>query len=208
MAAVGLLGGTFNPPHLGHLVCAQEALVQLGLDRVLLVPVNVPPHKEVAADPGPQARLELCRLAVAGDERFGVCDAEVLRPGPSYTVDTLRAIHAADPGDDLTFIVGGDVAQGLPTWREPAEVLRLARLAVAERTGARRIDILERVAQVAGGPERVAFFDMPRMDLSSSLVRRHVAAGRSIRYLVPDAVAGYIAEHGMYASSPAPVPSP
>ena len=117
MASIGLLGGTFNPPHLGHLICAQEALVQLALDRVILVPTYKPPHKEVVDDPGPEVRLELCRLAVEGDERLGVCDREVLRPGPSYTVDTLRAIHAADPGDDLTFIVGGDVAQGLPTKR-------------------------------------------------------------------------------------------
>jgi nicotinate-nucleotide adenylyltransferase len=203
VAKLGLLGGTFNPPHVGHLICAQEALVQLGLDRVLLVPASKPPHKEVVDDPGPQVRLELCRLAVEGDERLGVCDHEVLRPGPSYTVDTLRAIHAADPGDDLTFIVGGDVAQGLPTWREPAEVLRLARLAVAERAGAKRQDVLERVQQVPGGRERVSFFDMPRVDLSSSLVRRHAAARRPIRYLVPDAVAAYVERHGVYAPTPA-----
>ena len=208
MARVGLLGGTFNPPHVAHLVCAQEALVQLELDRVLLMPVHTPPHKEIAADPGAEVRLELCRLAVAGDERLGTTDVEVRRPGPSYTVDTLRGIHAADPGDDLTFIVGGDVAQGLPTWREPAEVLRLARLAVAEREGSGRADILERVGQVPGGLERTTFFDMPRMDLSSSLVRRLAASGRSIRYLVPDAVAAHIAEHGMYRGAPITTSNP
>ncbi len=202
MARVGLLGGTFNPPHLGHLVCAQEALDQLELDRVLLVPVHAPPHKEVADDPGPEVRLELCRLAVAGDDRLGVSAIEVERPGPSFTVATLREIHEHDPGDELTFIVGGDVAQGLPEWREPAEVLRLARLAVAERSGARREDVLARVGLVPGGRERVDFIDMPRMDLSSSLVRRRVASGRPIRYLVPDAVAAYIAEHGVYRRTP------
>ncbi|WP_205697732.1 nicotinate-nucleotide adenylyltransferase [Conexibacter sp. SYSU D00693] len=201
MAHVGLLGGTFNPPHVGHLICAQEALEQLELDRVVLVPVHTPPHKEVLDDPGPELRLELCRRATEGDERLGVSDAEVLRGGPSYTVDTLRAIHAADPGDSLTFIVGGDVAHGLPSWREPAEVLRLARLAVAERSGVRRADIAERVATVPGGAERVVFFDMPRVDLSSSLVRRHAAAGRSIRYLVPDAVAACVQQHGLYAGT-------
>jgi nicotinate-nucleotide adenylyltransferase len=169
------------------------------------MPVAAPPHKEVAGDPGPDVRLELCRLAVAGDERLGVSDLEVARGGASYTADTLRALHARYPGVDLTFIVGGDMASGLPTWREPAEVVALARLAVAERQGARRADILERLATIPGAVERVAFFDLPRIDLSSSLVRRRVAAGHPIRYLVPDPVATSIAQRGLYRS---PVGSP
>ncbi|WCB94988.1 Nicotinate-nucleotide adenylyltransferase [Baekduia alba] len=197
---MGILGGTFNPPHLAHLLAAQEALDQLGLDQVLLMPVATPPHKQVDGDPGPEARLELCRLATAGDERFAVSDLEVARGGPSYTADTLRALHATCPGAELTFIVGGDMASSLPTWREPAEVVGLARLAVAEREGARRADILERLATIPGAVERVDFFDLPRMDISSSLVRRRVAAGRPIRYLVPDRVAEYIAQHGLYRS--------
>jgi nicotinate-nucleotide adenylyltransferase len=204
---VGILGGTFNPPHLAHLLCAQEAYDQLGLDRVLLIPVAVPPHKEAVGDPGPATRLELCRLAVGDDDRLGVSDLEVRRGGASYTVDTLRALHATFPGVELTFIVGGDMAFSLPTWREPAEVLAQARLAVAEREGARQADILERLATITGAAERVGFFDLPRMDLSSSLVRRRVAAGRPIRYLVPDPVAEYIAQHGLYRS-PVRSPSP
>src|SRR5204862_2850660 len=144
---VGIFGGTFNPPHLAHLVCASEAAVQLRLDRVLLTPVAVPPHKEARADPGAAERLELCRLAVAGDERLGVCDLEVVRGGSSYTVDTLRALHARDPEDHLTFILGGDIALGLPAWHEPEAVLGLATLAVAERTGAARADIAERLEE-------------------------------------------------------------
>jgi nicotinate-nucleotide adenylyltransferase len=202
---VGLLGGTFNPPHLAHLWAAQEAYDQLGLERVLLMPVAVPPHKEVAHDPGPETRLELCRLAVGDDERFGVSDLEVRRGGASYTADTLRALHATFPGVELTFIVGGDMASSLPTWREPAEVVAQARLAVAEREGARRADILERLATIPGAVEQVDFFDLPRIDLSSSLVRRRVAAGHPITYLVPDRVAAYIAQHGLYRS---PVGSP
>lgn len=197
---MGILGGTFNPPHLAHLLAAQEALDQLGLDQVLLMPVATPPHKEAAGDPGPESRLELCRLATDGDERFTVSDLEVARGGPSYTADTLRALHAACPGAELTFIVGGDMASSLPTWREPAEVVRLARLAVAEREGARRADILERLATIPAAVERVDFFDLPRIDISSSLVRRRVAAGRPIRYLVPDRVAEYISQHGLYRS--------
>jgi nicotinate-nucleotide adenylyltransferase len=197
---LGILGGTFNPPHLAHLLAAQEAHDQLGLDEVLLIPVAAPPHKAAPGDPGAAIRLELCRLAVADDERLAVSDIEVRRGGASYTADTLRALHATFPGADLTFIVGGDMASSLPTWREPAEVVRLARLAVAEREGARRVDILERLATVPGAVERVDFFDLPRMDISSSLIRRRVAAGRPIRYLVPERVAEYIAQHGLYRS--------
>jgi nicotinate-nucleotide adenylyltransferase len=202
-----VLGGTFNPPHVAHLLCAQEAHDQLDLDRVLLMPVATPPHKEAPGDPGPAARIAMCELAVAGDERFAVSDLEVRRGGASYTVDTLRALHESHPGVDLTFIVGGDMASSLPAWREPREVVGLARLAVAEREGARRVDILERLATIPGAVDRVDFFDLPRMDVSSSLVRRRVAAGRPIKYLVADPVAAYIEQHGLYRS-PVGSPSP
>jgi nicotinate-nucleotide adenylyltransferase len=197
---VGLLGGTFNPPHIAHLVCAMEARDQLGLDVVRLVVAGVPPHKEVPDDPGVEVRLELCRLAAAGEPGVEVSRVEADRPGPSYTVDTLRALHDESPEDDLTFIVGGDMAYALPTWREPQAVLELARLAVAEREGVRRADILERLtgAGLTGSPERISFFDMPRLDVSSSALRRRVAAGRPIRHLVPEAVADRIASLGLY----------
>jgi nicotinate-nucleotide adenylyltransferase len=198
VARLGLLGGTFNPPHIGHMVAAQEALAQLELDEVLLVPVNEPPHKEMEADPGVEHRVELCRRAVAGEERIRVSRVDADVPGPSFTVATLRRLHESRPGDQLTFIVGGDMALSLPTWREPATILELAELGVAEREGVRRSDIEERVAEVRGGPDRVRFFDMPRLDVSSSLIRRFVGAGRPIRYLVPDGVAAYIAQAGLY----------
>jgi nicotinate-nucleotide adenylyltransferase len=196
VARVGLLGGTFNPPHLGHLVCASQALAALELNRVLLVPVHEPPHKAADSDPGVEHRVELCRRAVAGDERLAVSlvDAEI--PGPSYTVDTLSRLHDRCPGDQLTFIVGGDMAFSLPTWREPEAILELAELGVAEREGVRRADIAERLADI--GTDNVRFFDMPRLDISSSQIRRMVAAGRPIRYLVPDAVADYIEQAGLY----------
>jgi nicotinate-nucleotide adenylyltransferase len=207
VARLGLLGGTFNPPHVGHLVCAQEAFVQLELDRVILVPVHVPPHKAVEADPGVEHRVAMCAAAVAGDPRFAVSRLEADRPGPSYTVDTLRTLHDDAPEDELIFIVGGDQAQSLPAWREPSAVLGLAELAVAEREGVRRADVLGRLAALPGAPHRVRFFDMPRIDVSSSLVRRHVAVGHPIRYLVPDRVADYIADAGLYrAAHPNPRP--
>lgn len=197
MASIGLLGGTFNPPHLGHLLMAQEAWSQLGLDRVELMPVHTPPHKEAVGDPGPEVRLELCRLAVGDDPRLSVSAFEVERPGPSWTVATLAAIRETSPQDELTFIVGGDQAQALPTWREPQRVLELARLAVAERSGVRRQDIVERLDGLCDAA-RITFFDMPRMDVSSSEVRTRVAAGRPVRYLVPDAVARAIAARSLY----------
>ena len=174
-------------------------MAELELDRVLLVPVHEPPHKGVEADPGVEHRVELCRRVAETDDRLelSLVDAEV--PGPSYTVDTLRRLHERCPGDELTFIVGGDIALSLPTWREPRAILELAELGVAEREGVRRADVLERVADL--GSERIRFFDMPRLDVSSSLIRRLVAAGRPIRYLVPDVVADYIARTGLYAGA-------
>jgi nicotinate-nucleotide adenylyltransferase len=193
---VGLLGGTFNPPHIGHLVCASQALAQLELERVLLVPVYSPPHKAAPEDPGVEHRVELCRRAVAEEERLEVSLVEAEVPGPSYTVATLRGLHERCPGDDLTFIVGGDMALSLPAWREPEAILELAELGVAEREGVRRADITERLSGF--GADRIRFFDMPRLDISSSLIRRMVAAGRPIRYLVPKGVEEYIEQAGLY----------
>jgi nicotinate-nucleotide adenylyltransferase len=193
---IGILGGTFNPPHVGHLVCAEAAQDELGLDRVLLLPAGTPPHKEVEDEPGDTHRAEMCRRAADGAGWLEVSTLELERPGASYTVDTLGELHARTPGDDLTFIVGGDMALSLPSWRRPAEILRLARLGVAERAGATRAEIAV-VLQPLGG--RVEFFTMPRLDVSSTDVRERVRAGRPIRWLVPDAVAAYIAEHGLYA---------
>jgi nicotinate-nucleotide adenylyltransferase len=198
MSALGILGGTFNPPHIGHLVCAQEARAQLRLDRVVLMPVHTPPHKEAVDDPGPEARLALCRAAIAADPELEVSALEVQRGGPSYTVDTLRALHGLREGDELTFIVGGDMASSLPDWREPEAVLELARVAVAEREEHRRQEIAERVGALNGAGERVVFFTMPRLDISSSDIRRRIAERRPVRWLVPDAVAGEIEQRGLY----------
>ena len=197
---IGILGGTFNPPHLGHLVCAQEAYFQLGLDRVLLVPVRTPPHKLLREDPGPGHRLALCRLAARGDERFEASDLEICRDGPSYTVDTLEQLHATVQDSELYLIVGGDIATGLPEWRAPERVLSLATLAVAGRPGTARASIEAALRCVPGG-ERVRFFRMPRIAVSSTLVRRRAMSGEPIRYLVPDAVARYIERHRLYRTA-------
>ena len=200
MTSVSILGGTFNPPHIGHLVMAQEAREQLGLDRVVLMPVAVPPHKEADGDPGADVRLELARLAAAGEEGMEVSIAEIDRGGASYTVDTLGELHERYPEQELTFIVGADMAHSLPAWREPQRILELARLAVAEREGIARDDIAVRLAPLHDG-SRVTFFDMPRIDVSSSDIRRRVAEGRSVRHLVPDAVAQAIADGDLYRTT-------
>jgi nicotinate-nucleotide adenylyltransferase len=194
---IGVFGGTFNPPHLGHLVCAQEAYVQLDLDLVMLVPVFTPPHKPLEDDPGPEHRLEMCRLAVGGDERFAVSSLETSRPGPSYTVDTLRELHANEPDHELFLILGGDVAAGLPRWRAPEDVVALATPAVANRRGTSRARAVAGLSELAGGA-RARFFSMPWIGVSSTMIRRRVSAGQPIRYLVPDAVAAYIEGKGMY----------
>jgi nicotinate-nucleotide adenylyltransferase len=195
---LGILGGTFNPPHLGHLICAQEAHLRLALDRVILIPAAQSPHKPFDEDdPGAGHRLTLCRLAVASDERFEVSSMEVDRPGPSYTVDTLRELHSREPDSELYLIVGGDVAAGLPTWREPEQVLSLAELAVATRPGTPRRSI-DGALRVLSGSDRAAFFEMPTIEISSTDIRRRVQSREPIRYLVPEAVANYIDEHRLY----------
>jgi nicotinate-nucleotide adenylyltransferase len=201
---VGILGGSFNPPHVGHLVCAQEAVVQLELERVIFVPTARPAHREIEQDPGAEARRELCEAAIAGDERFEVSRAELDREGPSYTVDTLREMHAASPDDELFLLLGGDQAAALPAWHEVEEVLNLAAVAAVERVGFSRNAIAITLGRLKG-VEKVSFLDMPVMQVSSSMIRRRVAEGKPIRYLVPDRVLEYIREKDLYG---APTPAP
>jgi nicotinate-nucleotide adenylyltransferase len=195
---IGILGGTFNPPHIGHLVCAQEAHRELELDQILFVPARIPPHKPVEHEPGAEHRLELCRLAVGDDERFAVSALELGREGPSFTVDTLQELSSHESQPELFLIVGGDIAVGLPRWREPERVLKLATLAIAMRQGTAKAAVQGTLSTLKRG-ERSRFFAMPRIGVSSTMIRRRVRGGQPIRYLVPDAVAGYIEDHNLYA---------
>jgi nicotinate-nucleotide adenylyltransferase len=210
---VGILGGAFNPPHVGHLVCGQEAVVQLELEKVVFMPVGQAPHRELEDDPGPEARLEMVELAVGDDARFATSRAELDRPGPSFTADTLRDLRSKAPDDELFLILGGDQAAALPAWHEPETVLSLATIAVVERTNWSRNAIGIKVGRLRGA-ERIRYLDMPVMQVSSSAIRRRVAEGLPIRYLVPDKVANYIGAHGLYgaaktepASTSKPVPA-
>jgi nicotinate-nucleotide adenylyltransferase len=194
---IGVLGGAFNPPHMGHLVLAQEALVQLELDTVVFMPMGRAPHREIVADPGPEVRFELAEAAVAEDERFTASRLEVDREGPSYTVDTLGELRREHPEDELVWILGGDQAAQLRRWREPEKVLELATVAVTSRGTWRRAGIVVETAQLRNS-ERLTFFEMPPIGVSSTLVRRRVARGQPIRYLVPDGVAELIESRGLY----------
>jgi nicotinate-nucleotide adenylyltransferase len=197
VARIGILGGTFNPPHLGHLTLARRASEQLSLERVGLVPARLPGHKPGDEDPGAHHRLHMCRLIVADEDRMSVCALEIERDSPSYTVDTLKAIHASHPDAQLTFIAGADTAMTLPTWRRPAKLLSLADLAVAPRAGTSREQVLQEIDALESTAE-VSFLDMPVAGVSSSQVRRRVAEGQPIDELVGRAVASYIAREGLY----------
>jgi nicotinate-nucleotide adenylyltransferase len=201
--SVGILGGTFNPPHLGHVAVAACAREQLRLDSVVLMPVHSPPHKPGGADPGPAHRLEMCRLAVAGADGLRACATEVERGGPSYTVDTLDEVHASHREVRLTLIMGADTASTLGSWREPATILRLADLAIAGRAGSERERALDVVAAIGGeqARSRTRLLSMDTIEISSSYVRVLLARGEPVEQLVGRAVAGYIAEHELYAAS-------
>ena len=200
LRSLGILGGTFNPPHLGHLSIARHAHGELGLERVVLMPVGVPPHKPIAGDPGSGRRLQMCRLLADGVAGVCVSALELERGGPSYTVDTLRAVHESHPQTELTFIVGADIASTLPAWHEAPELLRLADLAVAARPGSDRRGVLDALAPLGGDPARVRFLDAPLVAASSSLVRERLAAGEPVERLVGPDVASYIAEHRLYGA--------
>jgi nicotinate-nucleotide adenylyltransferase len=203
---VGIFGGAFNPPHVGHLVCGQEALVQLELEKVVFMPVGQAPHRDVEGDPGAEARLEMVELAIAGDARFATSRAELDREGPSYTADTLRDLRSNAPDDELFLILGGDQAAALPAWHEPEAVLSLATVAVVERSNWSRNAIGIKIGRLPGA-ERIRYLDMPVIQVSSSAIRRRVAAGLPIRYLVPDKVASYIGTNRLYGAAERP-PAP
>jgi nicotinate-nucleotide adenylyltransferase len=197
---IGVLGSAFNPPHLGHLALAQEAIWQLQLDEVVLVPTGEAPHKRIAEDPGREQRLAMTRLAAADDPRFSVSTLEVERDGPSYTYETLELLAGERGLQDrqLVFVMGADAAVGLESWREPERVVELARLAVARRSGVSDAEV-GAVLRSLGAGGQATMLEMPQFGVSSSAVRDRAAAGRPLRYLVPEPVARFIEEKGVYS---------
>lgn len=195
---IGIFGGTFDPPHLGHLVVAQDACSALSLDRVLFVVAAAPPHKRGRQHTAATLRLEMLRAALAGDDRFEACDLELRRPGLSYTVDTIRQLREEWPGDELILLIGADQARELHTWHAPDEIARLATIVALSREG-------DRVTDTRGGLP-VRSLHVTRLDISATDIRRRVAAGRPIRYLVPDAVQAIIRRESLYTGTSAAVP--
>lgn len=190
---MGIFGGTFDPPHLGHLALADWAREALALDRVVFVPAARPPHKRGRRMSPAVHRVAMTRLAVRGNRAFGVSTLEVRRDGPSYTVDTLRVLTRAHGGAALWLLMGEDSLREFPTWHAPGEILELARLAVAGRPGERAPRRLAPAAR-----RRVVWLHNPELQISSSTIRDRMRSGRSVRYLVPDAVVRYAETHGLY----------
>jgi nicotinate-nucleotide adenylyltransferase len=195
--SLGILGGTFDPIHLGHLAIAEEARESLGLERVLLLPAAAPPHKPGRPVTPAADRVAMVELAIAGNPAFGISRLEIERGGESYTIDTLRSLRAYGTVDPW-FILSAEALAGLPSWHEPDRVLDLCRLAVVPRAGYARLDPAWVAARFPGREDRVRFMPGPLLPISGSVVRRRAAAGRSVRYLVPDAVARYILDHRLY----------
>ena len=188
-------GGSFNPIHHAHLICARAVAERKGFDRVVLIPSALPPHKlQVAALAPPHDRLEMCRRAVAGESLFEVSDLELKRSGPSYTIDTVRELRSQG-WDRVAWLIGADMVAILPKWHEPLQLMREAELVIMARPG------WSFDWQALPEPFRrlqESVVEAPLIDISGTTVRSRVAAGQSVRYLVPDAVAEYIAAHGLY----------
>jgi nicotinate-nucleotide adenylyltransferase len=195
---VGLLGGTFDPIHVGHLIVAEEARTRLDLSQVFFVPAGQPPHKLKQEITRSERRLAMIELAIAGNESFAISRLDVDRPGPAYSIDTIRLFREAWGGDvEPYFIVGGDSLSELPTWHQPERLIRLCHVVAVPRPGYQvRLDELDRT--LPGAASLIQVLEAPLVDISSTEIRQRVREGRSIRYLVPDAVERYIREHRLY----------
>jgi nicotinate-nucleotide adenylyltransferase len=203
LTGLGVLGGTFDPIHVGHLAVAEEAREALGLARVMFVPAGQPPHKVPGSVSRVGDRVAMVQLAIADNPAFELSMIEVQREGPSYTVDTLEALARANPGARLHLILSAETFAELPTWHEPERLFEAARMAVVPREGYPAPDPAWLARAFPGREDRVEYLGGPRFELSSTALRARVAAGRSIRYLVPAAVEAYIADHDLYRRLPA-----
>lgn len=195
-ARIGLLGGSFNPVHLGHLIMAENARDQLDLDQVVFVPAGRPPHKQGQHLASVEDRVAMVRLAIAGHDAFVVSDLDIDHREPSFTWRLLERFHDRHPAADLWFIMGGDSLHDFPTWSRPERILKLARLAVVERPGSAFGD--DSLNAIAGLRDRLDMVEAPLCSISSTDIRMIVEARATIRYLVPDAVRAYIRSGGLY----------
>ncbi len=198
---LGLYGGTFDPVHIGHLILAEQCREACRLEQVWFVVAGAPPHKQGERTPVAH-RLEMVRIAIAGHQAFQVSDLEARGPGPHYSVETLQSVRSERPGDDLFFLIGADSLVDLPTWRNPAEIARLATIVVVNRPG---IDRADQARLPSFGPDAhpLQTVTIPPIGIASKDLRRRLAEQKSIRYLVPRGVEAYIAAQGLYRESSA-----
>jgi nicotinate-nucleotide adenylyltransferase len=185
---IGILGGTFNPIHIGHLILADEVREKLQLDKVIFVPTNTPPHKGNSDVADPLARLRMVKYAIKGNNYFGASDLEIKRKGPSYTIDTVKAFKKEFPGDEFYFIAGSDLLKYLDEWKDFPELLKLVKFVVATRPGYP----LEKI------PSYVQRVSIRAVDVSAFEIRQCIKEAKSFRYLVPDAVYDYIIMKKLY----------
>jgi len=199
---VGILGGTFDPVHLGHLIIAEEARVRLELDRVIFIPTGHPWLKEQQPVASGEDRLRMVELAIVSNSSFQVSSNEVDRGGPTYTVDTLQELEQElGSASELHFILGMDALEQFDRWKEPDKLLELCRLAIVNRPGHQAVDVNDLVGRYPQAGTRLTLLNVPRIEISSTEIRQRVAEGRSIRYLVSDSVEGYISEHKLYRAN-------
>ena len=195
--SLGILGGTFDPVHHGHLAIAEEAREVLGLERVVFIPAAIPPHKQDRVITPAEHRLAMLELAVADNPAFSVSRMELDRGDVSYTVDTLEELRGQGVIDPW-FILSSEALQGFPEWRRPVRVLELCRLLVVPREGHDEHAAQDAIEHFPGKEDRFGFLRGPSLPISGSVVRSRLAAGRSVRYLVPDAVIRYLTDHRLY----------
>jgi nicotinate-nucleotide adenylyltransferase len=195
---IGLFGGTFDPPHIGHLILASEAVSQLGLSRLLWMLAPDPPHKLGQPITPLPHRLEMLKRAIAGNEAFEISHLEIGRPGPHYTIDTVRQLSQLEPNADIVLLIGGDSLRDLPTWRQPSDlVAEVYKIGVMRRPGD-PFDMNTLEERIPGVAEKVFFIDAPLQDLASREIRRRVAGGDVWRYYVHPNVYDYIEENRLY----------
>ena len=200
---VGVFGGTFDPVHLAHLILAEQCRDQARLDQVLFVPAALPPHKQTKPLTSFAQRVEMLELAISGQSAFRVEELDKDRAGPSYTVDTLTQLRALRPTDEFYLILGSDSVRDLPIWREPRRILELAALLVfvrADHPPFSEHELRTALKLEDEFPLRYQIIDAPLITISSTDIRKRLAEGRSVRYMIPRAVEAYIADKGLYAA--------
>jgi nicotinate-nucleotide adenylyltransferase len=200
---IGIFGGTFDPPHLGHLIIAQDLMIYAGLRSVLFMPTRTPPHKEAAGVSEAHHRLSMLELAIDDNPRFAISLVDLNRSAPSYTADSLEILGREYPDDALYFLLGADSLRDLPLWHDPGRIARQTRFVVARRPGV-ELDPDEVVRQVPETEGKIEIVDIPLIDIASRDLRRRVREGYPIRYYVPASVERYIEEHRLYRRNSSP----